>query len=662
MIVSYQWLKSYFGNRLPPPEEVAEILTARAFEVEDVEENGTDVRFDVKILPDRAGYALSHRGIVYEISAAIKWPFVISERKAPAEQNLPSLEIIIENSQDCHRYMGRRVLNVSVEENRNKDIRDRLEAIGQRSINNIVDAANYVTLDMGQPLHAFDADKVKGRITVRRAKKGEAITTLDGKKIELSPDILIIADDEGPLAIAGIKGGVRAAVNDQTKNLILESANFGSTLIRKTSARVDIRTDASKRFENEPSPELAKIAMDEFSALIAESCPDARFGEIVDEYPTPQKPQTITISSEEISQKLGIKLGSKEIAEVLERLGIKVEFQKEKLILGIPPERLDLTIPEDIAEEVGRLVGYDKVSDKLPPKTKTKLEISKQFYWEWKIREFLVNEGFSEVMTSSFSEKGSIAIEKPLASDKSFLRENLSKNIEAALKINLVKLPLLGIPQVKVFEIGKIFPSFAEASEGEPKASEHTSLAIGIAQPKGFKGEKVNEQIRAVRDELVASLGAPVQTVCTIDDTGGIILMNGKPIGEINRLDGILELNLDVLVAVLPESKQWNVEIPRSTMASYTSFSPFPFIVRDIAFFVSSETDPKDTHRVIEKEAGKLAQRVEMFDRFEKNGKTSFAFRIVFQAGDRTLTDEEANKIMEKVSAALVKKFKAEIR
>src|SRR3989344_70826 len=584
MIISYEWLQTYFKKKLPSPEKVAEILTFAVFEIESVEKKGNDTLIDVKVLPDRAHYALCHRGIARELAAALGAEIVLPQKRVPDSEKLAPLTIRIEDKKDCRRFMGRRVSGVLVAESP-RWLRERLEAIGQRSINNIVDAANFVMFDIGQPLHAFDAEKVAAsdkkqetRIMIRRAKKGEKIITLDDREVALDSDTLLVADDEGPLGIAGVKGGKRAAVGHTTQNLILEAAHFDPTLIRRTSTRLELRTDASKRFENEPAPELVAVAMKEFSALIAELCPDARFGEIVDEYPAPQTKRTIVIRAEDVSEKLGIAVSAKEMVNALERLGIEVAPEKNgRLALQIPPERLDLTIPEDIAEEVGRLIGYEKVPAVLPSKLSPEPRINKQFYWEWKIREFLTNEGFSEVMTSSFAKKGKVGIEKPLAEDKSFLREDLRQNmLNAALAKNVFYLPLIGTSRVKIFEIGKIFP----------ESGEQTSLCVGVAQPKGFKEETADETIERFRKSLVSKFGDSAPTACKV--------FKGE-IASPNFDIATFVVNLDFLFAALGDApRQWDIKIPPAKTGIYKHISPFPFIVRDIAFFVSPEMQPED--------------------------------------------------------------------
>src|SRR3989344_4572543 len=393
MLISYNWLQRYFKKKLPTAEKVAEILTFAVFEIESVEKIENDFVLDVKVLPDRAHYALCHRGIARELAAAKPDLGILDTRNLQMSGvcKLKLLKIKIENPADCRRYIGRRVENVKVQPSQQDWIKKLLAAVGQRSINNIVDAGNFVMFDMNQPLHAFDADKVKGAIQIRRAKKSEKIITLDNKEIALDPEILIIADDEGPLAIAGIKGGRKAEVTSATKNLILESANFNPTLIRKTSQKLNLQTDASKRFENDIPPAIAETAINELSALIAEIVgPETKFGELVDEYPKPLKLKVVQASPDFVAQKLGIQ------------------------------------IPEDLVEEIGRLYGYEKIPEKKLVVTKAEIVINKNFYWENRIRQILTKLGFSEVMTSSFRPKGNIEIEKPLASDKAFLRTELA--------------------------------------------------------------------------------------------------------------------------------------------------------------------------------------------------------------------------------------------
>ena len=256
-----------------------------------------------------------------------------------------------------------------------------------------------------------------------------------------------------------------------------------------------------------------------------------------------------------------------------------------------------------------------------PPKTKSAMEIPKSFYYEWKIREILVNAGFSEVMTSSFSATGEVAIEKPLAEDKKFARANLRGGFAAALKMNALNAPLFGTDEIRIFEIGNVFT----------KNRETTALALGYAGPKKKLASKLTATVKMLSEKLGVTFAGETK-------------------------DGIFECNLTSSIEKLPAPTAWDIGIPQAKTEKFTLFSLYPFIVRDVAVFVPSGTEPETVHRLILAEAGKLVIRSSLFDRFEKDSKTSYAFRLVFQSPDRTLTDDEINKIMEKVYGALKEK------
>ncbi len=646
MIVSYAWLQIYFKKKLPRFEEVVDLFTFHAFEVERVEKKEDDVLIDVKVLPDRAHYALSHRGVARELAAAMKTEAVIPDVPMVSVAQVPDLAISIADAEDCTRYIGRRVEGVTMTVSP-AWLAERLAAIGQRSINPVVDAANYVMFDMGQPLHAFDADKVVGTIVIRRAQKGEQIRTLDGKDVVLDPSMLVIADEVGPLGIAGIKGGTRAAVTGTTTRLILEAAHFNPVLLRKTSFAVGIRTDASKRFENGLPFVSPEIAMAEFSALLQTLLPGVSFGELVDVHEAPPPAISFTISATDVSRRLGVSLTAQEVKDTLAYLAVSVAGEGDRLTIVPPAYRLDITRLEDVVEEMGRLKGYDSITESIPQVVAPPAP-HKALYWEYNIRNLLLSQGYSEVYTSSFDEQGEREIEKPLAEDKRYLRADLLSGMRRSLSFNSTMMPLLGIDEVKIFEIGKIFTA---------KGEEH-HLCVGIAGVKSKKEKSVNERIRELRDAFVLYLGAPLSTVCTVDDTGGIILLSGNAIGTINKEDGILECNLDALFAALPEPTTWDIHLPQKIATRFVPFSLYPFIARDIAVLVPRNVTADDVWRVMSPAIGPLMKTHRLFDVFEKKDtdggvKMSYAFRLIFQAMDRTLTDEEVNGYMQDVSDAI---------
>ncbi|MBI2474220.1 MAG: phenylalanine--tRNA ligase subunit beta [Candidatus Taylorbacteria bacterium] len=510
MFVSRKWLQTYFNEKLPGGDALAELLNFHAFEVEDIKYWDTDEILDVKILADRACYALSHRGIASEIAAAANLALIKKEPKSVAEKSRKAPDIEIKKHDLCSRYIGRQVEKVEVGPSPEWLV-ERLESIGERSINNVVDAANFVMFDLGQPLHAFDADKVRGAINVRLAKKGEQITTLDNREVELDAETLIIADEEGPLAIAGIKGGKRAEVTLGTKNLILEAAHFDASSIRLTSTRLDIKTAASKRFESKLSATLAEDAMKVFSALIKELVDGSQFGPMNDVYKKPEKPVRLEIRTGTVSEVLGLKIAADEIIGTLRKVGVDAKENGTKLICDIPPLRSDLRIPEDIIEEVGRIYGYEKIKPELPEPIRGQAMVNKNLYYKEKIKDLLVEVGFSEVIMSTFSPKGKLEVAKPLAEDKKYLRSNLADGLAAALERNAQNAPLLGLTEVRIFELGSVFGPSGE------------KVHLGIARQSLVKKDRRNEDIlNEIVGLLGTSLDMPISSKVTTGPAGAI--------------------------------------------------------------------------------------------------------------------------------------------
>jgi phenylalanyl-tRNA synthetase beta chain len=623
MLVSYKWLQTYFDEKLPEPEKLGELLTMRVLELDGLTSVGEDTVLDIKVLADRAHYCLSHRGIAGEISAISKIsrkPIASSAMPVDASVSAPTVSVADE---DCPRYVARCIEGITVGAS-SAEMAERLAVLGQKSINNIVDATNFVMFDMGQPLHAFDADKLTGGITVRKAKDGERITTLDGKDVALDPSVLLIADDAGPLAIAGIKGGTRAQVDKGTKNIILESANFKAGKTRKTSMKLGIRTDASKRFEVGITPEYAPIAMEEVTALILSQSPQAKSGPVTDIYPQPAQKTVLSVQLDKISTRLGVDVPRNEAVAILQRLGIDVAENGDELTLTIPYERLDLAIPEDIVEEVGRLYGYEKIENQLPPGG-VKAVIDKRNYYREKVREVLVELGFSEVYLYSLVHEGDFEIELPLAEDKKFLRTSLMHGLGNALARNVHNAPLLGLTQIKLFEFGNVFS----------KKGESCQFVIGAEDAPGHKGVKAVNAVKQALEELHQRLGSP------LDVAGG---MDTKV--------PMVEFSFDEYVSKLPEPPQEDATYEINRSVKFKKFSPYPFVTRDIALWAGEGTSAEEVESVLGAEAGELLVRLSLFDEYKKDDRISYAFRLVFQSMDRTLTSGEVNAIMNRVTSA----------
>jgi len=593
MKISYKWLKSYVPD-LPSPEQLADVFTFHICEVEEIEKIGDDTVFDIKILPDRAHDLLSHRGVAKDLAGILGLKYNdINYPKIEGEKT--NLEIKVE-TENCRRYIGRIVRNVKVEESP-KWVKEHLASMGQRSINNLVDATNIVMFDRGNPVHVFDLDKLPDeKIFIKNAtdltNSVISIETLDGKVCNLSKDNMVIASSNNTLAIAGIKGGKKAEVDENTKNIIIEVANFNPTNVRKTSRAVNILTDAVKRFENDLSAEVANLAMDDMSALIKEMCGDAIFEKIVDIYKVKQEGKTLKFNSERISQILGMKVSISDIEKILKNFNYNYKKEGNVFIANIPFERLDLNIEEDMAEEIGRAIGYDKINAQLP-KIKEVTRVDDSFYKMLWARNKLLEDGYSEVMTYAFRDKGEVEV-LASASDKKFLRPNLSDGLKESLKLNHLNAPLLEMDEIKIFEIGTVFSKNKEE--------------IHVAWNE-------NEEVKELSlDKYCEDI--PVADISTFFEK--------------------------------PKSKN---QEPKT----FKMWSFYPFITRDIAVWVPEGTKPEKLLQVY-REFGTelLIKEPKLFDLFIKNNMTSFAYRLVFQAIDRTLTDEEINKIMLKISEKIV--------
>ncbi len=597
MKISYNWLKWYIPE-VPEPEKLWDVFTFHLCEVESMDKlpDGNTI-FDINILPNRAHDLLSHQGVAQELSALldIEYKSPVELYRIP-ESKQSSLEIKIDSNK-CRRYMGRIVRNIKVGPSPDWVVKH-LESIGQRSINNIVDATNIVMFDCGNPTHIFDAKKVGTVIKISNAKNGNKIKILGGEEKELSEQDLVIADASGiALAIAGVKGGTYAEVDENTTEIILEVANFDPVSVRKTAKRTGIQTDATKRFENDLSPVRAEYAMRELSATILEMCPEAQFEDIVDVFPGRAKwetPHTIEINSKYINEKLGSNFSDIEIENVWKRMKFEYSKSEEDFTITVPLLRLDLTGRHDLVEEVGRVIGYDKVKPELP-QIDFKHKVNETFYKILSAKKKLVEDGYREVMTYSFTKKGEVYVTYG-AKGKEALRTNLTDGIKVSYEMNKLNAPLLGDSEIKIFEIGNVYPK------------------------------------TGVEETHVACADKKEVTEVTLDE-----FTKGIEIG--NSYDELLTTFNSQLIT-----------------ARFAPWSVFPFITRDISIWVPQEVESEKVCRVIKEYAGDLVVvGPTLFDEFEKDGRKSLAFRLVFQSQDRTLTDNEVSHAMEPILVAVKK-------
>ena len=629
MLISRNWLQSYFATELPHAEDIAETLMMHAFELEGIEEKNNDSIIDIDVLPNRAHDCLSYAGVAHEYAALTKKELITDRYHYhdSVKHGEYTPDIAIDNSEQCYRYMARQISNIKVGDSPDW-LKERLASIDQRSINNIVDATNYVMFDSGNPIHAFDSDKIVGGITVRNARDGEEMITLTGEELTLTEHDLVIADDEGVLALAGVKGGRKAEVDTNTKNIIIEVANFNPLTTRQTARRVKILTDSSKRFENGISSEIVSIALEHVSMLVSDVAhtDTTELSNIADIYPNPEVPVSITVSLEHIQKLLGCEISERDITDIFQRLDYQHHVSEGVFEVHIPAHRLDLRIPEDLIEEIGRIYGYHNI----PIKQVDDLEFTPEFnalvYTKETLRNFLIEQGFSDVMTYSFVNKGDVELCNPIASDKKALRKTIHKQLAEALEINTRNSDYFGSDRTAIFEIGRIY-----TNEGE-----HTLCSIAVHNSNKSTTKKYGTE-RAQLESLVHEINSLLNVQLEPEYHGNTVSFNIDSLEVTSDYKGLFE------------SSSYGEE------ARFYSISNYPYTTRDISFW-APEGKLEDELRTLITTAGAIyLKKVFLFDQFEKDERTSYAFSIVFQSDEKTLTDSEVDEDMNKIQDILVK-------
>ena len=601
----------------------------------------------------------------------------IDELKIGNKNSIEGLTVNIEEPNLCYRYIARVVKNVKVKQSPEWLVK-RLNACGIRAINNIVDITNYVMLEMGQPLHAFDINSIAGKqITVRRAKADEKIVTLDGVERTLNNDMLVIADKDKPVAIAGVMGGENSEIEADTNTVVFESAVFYGGSVRKTAKAVGLRTEASSRYEKGLSPENTFRAINRAIELVELLEAGDPVDGMIDVYPTKQKINKIKLDVNRINNLLGINLSKEDMIDILEKLEIKVEND-----VIIPPYfRTDIEQLADVAEEILRIYGYDKLETTLINAETTLGGKNKEQTIKDNVSEYLVAKGFSEIYTYGFiSEKDlikcnidkednlfkqTVKIKNPLSEDYTIMKTTPIPTLLQVLQSN----NNYKNKNVKVFELAKTYKNVGEKIEKGELPEENTVLTIGMYGEKEdfytLKGVVENvlevagvkkydlfkdEENKLYHPGRCASLKVGNDIFASLGELHPLVAENYN----LNDRVLIAEINIDKIVKYARFNKKY-VEIPK-----------YPAVERDIAMVVDEAVEVGQIERIITKKAKKMLEEINLFDvyRNEKLGenKKSVAYSLKFRLSDRTLTDEEVNTTMQEIIAALEKELNAELR
>lgn len=696
MRVPLQWLQEYVPVEADA-REIAARLTMGGFEVEGIEESAVGPVLDVNVTPNR-GDCQSIAGIAREVAALCNLPLRLPSLTAslPGGTAAQETSVTLEAPDLCPRYVARLVRGVRVEPSPDW-MQARLEAAGQRPINSVVDVTNYVLLEFGQPLHAFDLRRLAGeRIVVRRARPGETLRTLDGEDRILRPDMLVIADAVRPVAIAGIMGGAETEVSAQTVDLLLESAHFDPLSVRSTSRMLGLRTEASYRFERYVDPEGARAAVDRACDLLQRMGQPAPVAGAVDVYPSPKPARLVTVRPGRAAELLGMEITREIAVDCLQRLHFEVNSEMSAeasaLRVRIPSFRHDCVLEEDLVEEVGRVYGYENVPETLPVGMTTSGKDSAQGSFIARARRALVACGLQEVVTHSLRAPGPldpsseaaerVEIRNALSVEVSTLRTSLAPMLLEAARHNAAH----GARALAIFEIGPVFRNepVERAGRTHREPVERSAVAGLLAGPPTASGWSPEMrpapadfyQAGGILSRVFRMLGisnfrleAPENALEQMPrfHPGRVAWIS---IGTEVRAGVIGEVHPRILEALDLRERALLFEIPldvlqRAAAAGprFQQISPYPAVVRDLAPRVPAALPYRQIEEAIESAGAPYLEEYRLTDLFRgapvPADQKSLTLSFTFRSSERTLTDADVNVALERLRAGLERQCNA---
>ena len=687
MKVQVDWLKEYTEIDVPT-DELGHVLTMAGLEIESHEtvelpDGEKSEVLELNVTPNR-GYCLSHIGVAREVSALLnkslklpgplktlesEWGTVAVEDRVSVENLEPEL---------CPRYCALVIENVKVGPSP-KWLKDRLTAIGLRPINNIVDITNFVMMEYGQPLHAFDRDLLAGnKIIIRRAKKGEPFASLDGTELKLEPDALVIADGEKPVALAGIMGGINSQVSETTSHIVLESACFNPATVRQGSKKYGLRSDSSYRFERSVDLNGVVSAQARAALMMKELAGGGICLGRVDIYPETGKSINIPLRVGRVNQLLGASFNSEQVRDLLSRLGMEVLSQPENMEVKIPSFRPDLLREVDLIEEIARIDGFDKVDTVYPVAGVRPVRISPRQNIAKKVREVFCCAGFAETVHYSFIERAYaeefktafaseqvIALKNPLSSDYDTMRTSLLPGLLKTAGLNLSK----GQKPLKLFEVGSVYSSDSTGLRTEKAVL--SAIVLGPYEPTPWKprgGEYDFYDLKGTLETLITHLHLKLEI---FPDSKPFLLpgksvrvqIDDRELGYMGQMTPeqnlVAELNVYALELDLGA-------LEKSSSLRFQPIPKFPETYRDISILVDRSVTSQKAADLILKTGCPLIQKVDLYDHFEgkkiQADKKSLTFALSFQSAERTLSDNEVNPLFEKIVQTLKSELGASLR
>lgn len=620
-------------------------------------------------LTSNRGDLLSVIGMAHELAAIYnKQVKDIDLNYNANKENVNDVFKVKVETDDCKLFLAKKVKNVTIKESPDF-IKSRLIASGIRPINNVVDISNYVMLETGQPLHYYDADRLGDTLIVRNALEGEKLITLDNQERSLTTMDIVIANNSEAVGLAGVMGGLSTEVEDDTKNIIIESAIFDAIKVRKTSKKI-LRSEASNRFEKGLDPKRTYLAMERSCALLERYADAEIVGDLVEINDLDIKDKDINITISKIESVLGINISKEEVISIFNSLGFSVKDNNEFLTITVPTRRLDINIQEDLIEEVGRIHGMDKIEGKLPI-----LDVIRGSYDKTtrEIKHKLADMGLNETMSYTLipndkvhlfttDEFIPVTLNDPMSEDRNTLRYSLLYSLNEVYKYNKAR----NNSNISIFEIGKSF--FKDKEEYR----EDTKLAVLMSGDFSLdiSNTKVDfYHIKGIMEELLYFLGYDGRYSLIKDDKipnefhpgqSALINVNGQIVGVIGKLHPsisssdvyCLEINLSKLLAI------------RTGTMKYKDISKYPGVIKDVAFIVDNAITSLELEVFIKKSAGKLLENIQIFDIYPniEEGKKSMAYKLTFSDSSRTLSDDEVMSVFNKIIDEVTSKLNAKLR
>ena len=640
--------------------------------------NLDDHVIDISITPNR-GDCFSIRGIAREIGVINQLPVTVPDIKHVVATITDEKKVVI-STDGCPRYLGRVIKNVNTKASTPVWMERALARSGIRQHSILVDITNYVLIELGQPLHAFDGDKVQGSVQVRQATAAEKLTLLNEQEVELSEKVMVIADDAKALAIAGIMGGISSSVTDETTEIFLESAFFAPLAIAGRARSFGLHTDASQRYERGVDFELPMIAMHRASQLIKELA-GGEFGPITVAEQAELLPtrEAIELNQAQVDQLLGYQVESDFITDALTRLGCTVTVKAIGEWTVVPPShRYDMTIYQDLIEEVARIHGYDNIQMSLPV-IDVKLAKHQDQFELPQLRQTLVTLGYQEAISFSFSDLklekqlnpsvNPLALANPISSDLAVMRSTLLSSLIPCVQYNINRQQ----SRVRFFELGLRFDYQNAKNINDLKQIPTLAMiAVGAKTAESWHGKPQSMDFFDLKGEVEELLGAARVQADYVRSTrewlhpgqSAEILVAGKSIGYLGRLHPSLEDELDLGITWVAELDQ--LAVLQTYVSNFTELSRFPSVRRDIALLISDNINVSEIQQLIGKAGGELLDSSWLFDVYTgqgvENGKRSLAFALLWQHPSRTLEDAEIKSGMDHIIQVLESTYQATLR